>query len=148
MTGDEPHSLEQRTPVNSDRVRTLTVWLRPEFVLRVVMIVTSAVASQLGGKATSLGIVGFLFLIVAALSFTRGVQRLFEQTWELTAALLATPLTAVFLVWSGGSSAPSASRARTCCRSPSSDRRCSRCTRLARQCMSHISSTRTRPATA
>jgi membrane protein len=84
--------------------------------------------------------VGFLFLIVAALSFSRGVQRLFEQTWELTplsvrntfngllwiggllvylglsgflhaalgrsrlelsAALLATPLTAVFLAWSG-----------------------------------------------
>ena len=77
-------------------------------------IVTSAVASHLGGKdtaeriierydlsgggaeavkdlfsptsgtSTSLGIVGFLFLLVAVLSFTRAVQRLFEQTWELT----------------------------------------------------------------
>ena len=177
-------------------VRTLTFWLRPEFVLRVVnrfqkvagfdrsialasgaltatiplMIVTSAVASELGGKgtaeriidryeltgggaeavrdifspptgtSTSLGIVGFLFLMVAVLSFSRAVQRLFEQTWELsplsvrntfngllwigglaaylavsgvihaalgrgrlelTAALLAAPLTAVFLLWSG-----------------------------------------------
>ena len=177
-------------------VRTLTFWLRPEFVLRVVnrfqkvagfdrsialasgaltatiplAIVTSAVASELGGKGTaeriierydltgggaeavndifapasgtttSLGIVGFLFLMVAVLSFTRAVQRLFEQTWELsplsvrntfngllwigglavylalsgvlqavlgqsrldlTATLLAVPLSAVFLVWSG-----------------------------------------------
>ena len=177
-------------------LRTLTFWLRPEFVLRVVnrfqkvagfdrsialasaaltatislMIVTSAVASQLGGKgtaeriidryeltgggaaavtdvfappsgtSTTIGVVGVLFLIVAVLSFTRAVQRLFEQTWELSplsvrntvngllwiggllaylavnglihgvlgrsrlelsAALLAAPLTAVFLLWSG-----------------------------------------------
>jgi len=177
-------------------VRTLTFWLRPEFVLRVVnrfqklvgfdrsialasaaltatiplMIVTSAVASELGGKGTadriidryeltgggaeavrdvfspasgtttSLGVIGFLFLMVAVLSFSRAVQRLIEQTWELdplsvrntfngllwivglgvyaaasgvlqvalgrssldlTAALLALPLSAVFLVWSG-----------------------------------------------
>jgi membrane protein len=120
-------------------VRTLTFWLRPEFVLRVVnrfqklvgfdrsialasaaltatiplMIVTSAVASELGGKgtadriidryeltgggaeavrdvfspasgtSTSLGVIGFLFLLVAVLSFSRAVQRLIEQTWEL-----------------------------------------------------------------
>jgi hypothetical protein len=90
--------------------------------------------------STSLGIIGFLFLMVAVLSFTRSVQRLFEQTWELeplsvrntfngllwivglalylalsgilhaalgrsrlelSAALLGTPLSAVFLVWSG-----------------------------------------------
>jgi uncharacterized BrkB/YihY/UPF0761 family membrane protein len=177
-------------------ISTLTFWLRPEFVLRVVSrfqkvagfdraialassaltatipltIVTSAVASQLGGKgtaehlidryelsgggaeavrdifapasgvSTSLGIVGLLFLLVAVLSFTRAVQRLFEQTWELSplsvrntfngliwigvlalylalsgvlhsviggsrlelgATLLAAPVTAVFLVWSG-----------------------------------------------
>ncbi len=93
-----------------------------------------------GGSSTSLGIVGFLFLMVAVLSFTRGVQRLIEQTWELDpmsvrntvngllwigglmlylaasgvlhavlgrsrlelgAALLSTPLSAAFLVWSG-----------------------------------------------
>ena len=177
-------------------VRTLTFWLRPEFVLRVVnrfqkvagfdrsialasgaltaliplTIVASAFSSQLGGKgtaeriidrydltgggaeavsevfspasgtSTSLGIIGFLFLMVAVLSFSRAVQRLVEQTWELdplsvrntfngllwigglglyaalsgvlqaalgrsrldlTATLLATPLSAVFLVWSG-----------------------------------------------
>ncbi len=177
-------------------VRTLTFWLRPEFVLRVVsrfqklagfdraialasgaltatiplMIVAGAVSSQLGGKttaeriieryelsgggaeavkdvfappagtSTTIGIVGFLLLMVAVLSFTRGVQRLVEQTWELdpmsvrntfngllwigglclyvglsgllhatlgrgrlelSAALLATPLTLVFLVWGG-----------------------------------------------
>ena len=182
--------------MNRERVaRTLTFWLRPEFVLRVVnrfqklagfdrsialasaaltatiplLIVTSAVASELGGKgtadriidryeltgggaeavrdvfappsgaSTSLGIVGFLFLMVAVLSFSRAVQRLVEQTWELSplsvrntfngllwiggltaylavsgllhaalgrsrlelsAALLAAPLTAAFLLWS------------------------------------------------
>ena len=121
-------------------LRTLTFWLRPEFVLRVVsrfqklagfdrsialasaaltamiplLILSSSVASELGGKgtaeriidrydltgggaeavrdifapasgtSTSLGIIGFLFLMVAVLSFTRTVQRLFEQTWELS----------------------------------------------------------------
>ena len=194
----DPHELkERRRRVNRERVlRTLTFWLRPEFVLRVVnrfqkvagfdrsialasgaltatiplTIVTSALATQLGGKgtadriiarydltgggaeavrdifapptgsSTSLGIVGFLFLLVAVLSFSRAVQRLFEQTWELsplsvrntlngllwigglalylalsgflhaalgrsrlelTAAMLSTPLAAVFLAWSG-----------------------------------------------
>ena len=122
-------------------LRTLTFWLRPEFLLRVVSrfqkvagfdraialasgaltamiplaIVTSALSTQLGGKgtadriierydltgggaeavkdifappsggSTSLGLVGFLFLLVAVLSFSRAVQRLFEQTWELDA---------------------------------------------------------------
>jgi uncharacterized BrkB/YihY/UPF0761 family membrane protein len=183
--------------VNRERVvRTLTFWLRPEFLLRVVnrfqkvagfdrsialasaaltatiplAIVTSAVASELGGKgtadriidrynltgggadavtdifsspagtSTTLSIAGFLFLLVAVLSFSRAVQRLFEQAWELSplsvrntfngllwigglalylalngllhavlgggrlelgAALLAVPLTAAFLGWSG-----------------------------------------------
>ena len=36
------------------------------------------------GTNTTLGILGFLFLIVAILSFSRAVQRLFEQTWELS----------------------------------------------------------------
>jgi uncharacterized BrkB/YihY/UPF0761 family membrane protein len=197
MAADESPELNRRRPGNRDRiVRTLTFWLRPEFVLRVVnrfqkvagfdraialasgaftatiplMIVTSAVASELGGKGTAdriidryeltgggaeavrdvfspptgttttLGIVGFLFLMITVLSFSRAMQRLVEQTWELSplsvrntfngllwigglaaylavsgilhtalgrsrlelsAALLATPLTAVFLVWSG-----------------------------------------------
>jgi uncharacterized BrkB/YihY/UPF0761 family membrane protein len=188
----EPQPPEERGRL----VRTLTFWLRPEFVLRVVSrfqklagfdraialasgaltatipltIVISTIASRLGGKetaeriidryeltgggaeavkdvfappegvSTSLGILGFLFLMVALLSFARGVQRLFEQSWELeplsvrntfngllwigglalylgvsglihdelgrsqlelSAALLSTPLTVVFLVWSG-----------------------------------------------
>ena len=76
-------------------------------------IVTSALASQLGGKdtagriidrydltgggaeavtdifsppsgaSTSIGIIGIFLLLIAVLSFTRAVQRLFEQTWEL-----------------------------------------------------------------
>jgi uncharacterized BrkB/YihY/UPF0761 family membrane protein len=140
IAGDELHE-RRRWRMDRERVlRTLTFWLRPEFVLRVVnrfqkvagfdrsialassaltatiplAIITSAVASQLGGKSTadriiqrydlsgggaeavkdifspasgtstSVGIVGFLFLVVALLSFTRAVQRLFEQTWELT----------------------------------------------------------------
>jgi uncharacterized BrkB/YihY/UPF0761 family membrane protein len=140
MASDEPHE-RNRWRVDRERgVRTLTFWLRPEFVLRVVnrfqkvagfdrsialassgltaiiplAIVTSAVASRLGGKGaadriidrydlsgggaeavkdifspasgttTSVGIIGSLFFVVAVLSFTRAVQRLFEQTWELT----------------------------------------------------------------
>ena len=143
--------------MNRERVvRTLTFWLRPEFVLRVVSrfqkvagfdrsialasaaltatiplaIVTSAVASQLGGKgtaervidryeltgggaeavrdifapasgtSTSLGIIGFLFLMVAVLSFTRAMQRLFEQTWELNP--LSVRNTFNGLLWIGG----------------------------------------------
>src|SRR5215207_5423876 len=197
MTRDDSPELDRRRRVHRERVvRTLTFWLRPEFVLRVVnrfqklagfdrsialasaaltatiplLIVTSAMASELGGKgtaeriierydlsgggaeavedifapaagtSTSLGIIGFLFLMIAVLSFTRAVQRLFEQTWELsplsvrntfnglvwiggllvyaaltgvlqavfgnsrlelTATLLVTPLSAVFLIWSG-----------------------------------------------
>ena len=196
MAGDEPLERKRRRVDRERVVRSLTFWLRPEFVLRVVnrfqkvagfdrsialasgaltamiplTIVVSAVASELGGKgtadriidrydltgggaeavkdvfappegsSTSIGILGFLFLMVAVLSFTRGVQRLVEQTWELeplsvrntfngllwigglvlylalsgilhavlgrtrlelSAALLATPLTAAFLVWSG-----------------------------------------------
>ena len=133
-------------------------------------IVTSALSSQLGGRgtadriierydltgggaeavkdifsapsgtSTSVGILGGFFLVIAVLSFSRAVQRLFEQTWELsplsvrntgngllwiggltvytalsgvlqaslghsrldvTATLLSTPLSAVFLIWSG-----------------------------------------------
>jgi len=197
MAGDGSHELRPKARLDRERVtRTLTFWLRPEFVLRVVnrfqkvagfdrsialasgaltamiplAIVASAVSTQLGGRgtadriidryeltgggaeavrdifapsagtSTSLGIVGFLFLMIAVLSFSRAVQRLFEQTWELkslsvrnsfngllwiaglacyaglsgvihtvvgrssldvTAALLAAPLAAVFLIWSG-----------------------------------------------
>ena len=120
-------------------VRTLTFWLRPDFVLRVVnrfqkvagfdraialasgaltatiplTIVGGTLATELGGKgtadriidrygltgggaeavrdvfappdgvSTSLGVVGVFFLLIAVLSFSRAVQRLFEQTWDL-----------------------------------------------------------------
>jgi uncharacterized BrkB/YihY/UPF0761 family membrane protein len=146
--------------MNRERVvRTLTFWLRPEFVLRVInrfqkvagfdraialasgaltamiplTIVTSAVTTKLGGKdtanriidrydltgggaeavkdifapptgtSTSLGIVGILFFLIAVLSFTRGVQRLFEQTWELEP--LSVRNTANGLLWIAGLSA-------------------------------------------
>jgi membrane protein len=36
------------------------------------------------GTSTSIGIIGFLFLMVTVLSFSRGVQRLIEQAWELS----------------------------------------------------------------
>lgn len=143
--------------MNRERVvRTLTFWLRPEFVLRVIsrfqkvagfdraialasgaltatiplMIVTSAVTTKLGGKdtaeriidryeltgggaeavrdvfappsgtSTSLGLIGFLFLMIAVLSFTRAMQRLFEQAWELEP--LSVRNTVNGLLWVGG----------------------------------------------
>src|SRR3954449_747416 len=143
--------------VKRERVlRTLTFWLRPEFLLRVVsrfqkvagfdrsialassaltatiplLIVTSAVASDLGGKdtanriidrygltgggaeavkdifsspagaSTSLGIAGAVFLVIAALSFSRAVQRLFEQAWELNPLSVRNSFNG--LLWIGG----------------------------------------------
>jgi uncharacterized BrkB/YihY/UPF0761 family membrane protein len=157
MPRDHPEGHAWRRRVSRERVvRTLTFWLRPQFVLRVVnrfqkvagfdrsialasgaltatiplTIVTSAFASQLGGKgtseriierydltgggaeavtdifapasgtSTSLGLLGFLFLMVAVLSFSRAVQRLFEQTWELTP--LSVRNTFNGLLWIGG----------------------------------------------
>ena len=137
-------------------LRTLTFWLRPEFLLRVVnrfqkvagfdrsialasgaltaMIPLTIVAERpvdaargkgtadriidrydlTGGGAeavrdilsppigtsTSIGIIGLLFLLVAVLSFSRGVQRLFEQTWELSP--LSVRNTFNGLLWIGG----------------------------------------------
>jgi uncharacterized BrkB/YihY/UPF0761 family membrane protein len=119
--------------------RTLTFWLRPAFVLRVVnrfqrvagfdravalassaltaliplAMIAGAILPQDGGEdvaqriidrwdltgggaeavrdafspaagtETDVTVIGTLLLVVAVLSFTRGVQRLFEQTWEL-----------------------------------------------------------------
>jgi uncharacterized BrkB/YihY/UPF0761 family membrane protein len=157
MTPDDLQPAKPRERATRERViRTLTFWLRPEFVLRVLnrfqkvagfdrsialassaltatiplAIVVSAVATQLGGKgvaervieryeltgggaeavkdvfapptgtSTSLGLIGFLFLLVAVLSFTRGVQRLFEQTWELKP--LSVRNTVNGLLWIGG----------------------------------------------
>jgi uncharacterized BrkB/YihY/UPF0761 family membrane protein len=137
--GAAPQELGEPRQTRRERVvRTLTFWLRPEFVLRIVSrfqkvagfdraialasgaltatiplaIVASNLATQLGGKdtadriiarydlsgggaeavkdvfspatsSTSVGLLGFLFLLITVLSFTRAVQRLFEQTWEL-----------------------------------------------------------------
>ena len=39
--------------------------------------------SPAAGTETDVTVVGALLLVVAVLSFTRGAQRLFEQTWEL-----------------------------------------------------------------
>jgi uncharacterized BrkB/YihY/UPF0761 family membrane protein len=156
MAADEPHE-RKRWRVDRERVvRTLTFWLRPEFVLRVVnrfqkvagfdrsialassaltatiplAIIASAIASQLGGKdtadriierydlsgggaeavkdlfspasgtSTGVGVIGLLFLLIAVLSFTRAVQRLFEQTWEL--APLSVRNTFNGLLWIAG----------------------------------------------
>jgi len=186
-----------RIPFDRERiVRTLTFWLRPAFVLRVLnrfqliagfdraMALASSTLTALiplavlagavlphvqaegaaqwlinrysltGGGAdavkealapatatnTDIGVIGALLLLIAVLSFARGVQRLFERTWELRplsvrnsandllwiagliaylvisgvahreigrsrvqvgANLLLTPLTAIFLAWSG-----------------------------------------------
>ncbi len=155
MTADPDGGKQRR--VDRERVlRTLTFWLRPEFLLRVanrfqkvagfdrsialasgaltatipLTIVTSALSSQLGGKGTadriierydleaggaeavkdifsppsgtttSIGILGILFLLVAVLSYSRAVQRLFEQTWELEP--LSVRNTFNGLLWIGG----------------------------------------------
>ena len=156
MASDEPHERKRRRLDRERVLRTLTFWLRPEFLLRVVnrfqkvvgfdrsialasgaltaviplTIIASSLSSQLGGKgtadhiidrydltgggaeavrdifsppsgtSTSLGIIGFLFLIVAVLSFSRAVQRLFEQTWELEP--LSVRNTFNGLLWIGG----------------------------------------------
>ena len=101
--------------------------------------VTNALAPA-GGTNNGIGVISALLLVIAVLSFARGVQRLFERTWELPplsvrntfndllwiagligylvlsgvahraigssrvqvgANLLLTPLTAIFLAWSG-----------------------------------------------
>ena len=133
MTADDLRERER------ERVaRTLTFWLRPQFVLRVVnrfqkiagfdrsialasgaltatiplTIFVGALTTKLGGKSaadriieryeltgggavavrdifapasgvdTTIGLVGGFFLLIAVLSFSRSVQRLFEQTWS------------------------------------------------------------------
>lgn len=193
----ERSQLSARSTLDRDRiVRTLTFWLRPAFVLRVLnrfqliagfdramalassaltaliplAVLTGAVLPHVqaegaaqwlidryaltGGGAeavreafapstatnTDVGLIGFVLLVIAILSFARAVQRLFERTWELPplsvrnslndllwiaglivylvisgvahreigssrvqvgANLLLTPLTAIFLAWSG-----------------------------------------------
>ncbi len=41
------------------------------------------VLSPASGMSTEVSVIGTLLLVIASLSFSRGVQRLFEQTWEL-----------------------------------------------------------------
>ena len=157
MAEDDRDEPGRRWRRDRERVtRTLTFWLRPEFVLRVVnrfqkivgfdraialasgaltaviplTMVTSALSMQLGGKSTAeriieryeltgggaeavedifapsggastgLGVVGFLFLLLATLSFARAVQRLFEQTWELSPLSVRNTING--LLWIGG----------------------------------------------
>jgi uncharacterized BrkB/YihY/UPF0761 family membrane protein len=52
------------------------------------------------GTSTSVGIVGVFFLLIAVLSFTRGVQRLFEQVWELKPLSVRNTLNG--LLWIAG----------------------------------------------
>jgi uncharacterized BrkB/YihY/UPF0761 family membrane protein len=161
-SGDGPPERKGRSVDRERVVRTLTFWLRPQFILRVVnrfqkvagfdrsialasgaltaliplLIIASAFSSQLGGKSTadriidrydltgggaeavkdifspptgtstSVGLIGLLFLIVAVLSFSRAVQRLFEQTWELSP--LSVRNTVNGLLWIAGLSLYSA----------------------------------------
>jgi uncharacterized BrkB/YihY/UPF0761 family membrane protein len=155
-TGTEPAGERGRRFDRERVVRTLTFWLRPEFVLRLanrfqkvvgfdrsvalassaltavipLTIVTSALASRLGGRSTAqriidrydlsgggaeavrdmfsppsgtttkLGIIGGLFLLVTVLSFTRAMQRLFEQVWELKPLSVRNSVNG--LLWAGG----------------------------------------------
>jgi len=155
MADAEPQPFEPEAE-RGRLLRTLTFWLRPEFVLRVVSrfqklagfdraialasgaltaiipltIVASSVATELGGKgtaerlidrfeltgggakavedvfappggtSTSIGIIGFLFLMVAVLSFTRAVQRLIEQAFELEPMSVRNTFNG--LLWVGG----------------------------------------------
>src|SRR5436190_10926741 len=52
------------------------------------------------GTSTSVGILGVLFLLIAVLSFTRGMQRLFEQTWELKPLSVRNTING--LIWVAG----------------------------------------------
>jgi uncharacterized BrkB/YihY/UPF0761 family membrane protein len=143
--------------MNRERVRrTLTFWLRPAFVLRVVnrfqriagfdravalsssaltaliplAIIAGSILPRVGGEdvaqriidrwdltgggaeavkdafspaagtETDVSVIGALLLVVAVLSFTRGVQRLFEQTWELKPLSVRNTLNG--LLWIAG----------------------------------------------
>ena len=55
--------------------------------------------SPAGGTNTSVSVVGAALLMIAVLSFSRGMQRLFEQTWELKP--LGVRNTVNNLIWIG-----------------------------------------------
>jgi uncharacterized BrkB/YihY/UPF0761 family membrane protein len=59
-----------------------------------------AIFAPASGPSTSLGIVGFFFVLIAVLSFTRAFQRLFEQAWELRPLSVRNSLNG--LLWIGG----------------------------------------------
>jgi membrane protein len=159
MADTPPTGTRARTklPVDRERVlRTLTFWLRPAFVLRVlnrfqmvagfdraIALASSALTALIplailagtvlprvsstsaaqwliarygltGGGAdavretftpstatnTDVGIIGLLLMMIAVLSFARGMQRLFERTWELRP--LSVRNTPNDLLWIGG----------------------------------------------
>lgn len=135
-TTNRLESAEDRTPgIKRERlIRTLTFWLRPDFVLRVInrfqkiagfdrsmalasgaltaLLPLGVLSGSLFGEETAdriinrynltgggadavrsvfsaesasagVGVFGTLFLAISVLSFSRAMQRLFEQTWEL-----------------------------------------------------------------
>jgi uncharacterized BrkB/YihY/UPF0761 family membrane protein len=153
----ERSELTTRIPIDREQIiRTLTFWLRPAFVLRVLnrfqliagfdraMALASSALTALvplavlagallphvraegtaqwligrygltGGGAeavrdalepstatnTDIGVIGGVLLVIAILSFARGVQRLFERTWELRP--LSVRNTINDLVWIAG----------------------------------------------
>jgi membrane protein len=59
-----------------------------------------SVLTPVGGTSTDIGVLGLFVLIVAVLSFSRAMQRLFEQTWELKP--LSVRNTPNDLLWVGG----------------------------------------------
>ena len=59
-----------------------------------------SVLSPATGESTDVSLVGAFVLVVAALSFSRGAQRLFEQTWELKPLSVRNTLND--LVWIAG----------------------------------------------
>jgi uncharacterized BrkB/YihY/UPF0761 family membrane protein len=59
-----------------------------------------AIFAPASGSSTSVGLVGCFFVLIAVLSFTRAVQRLFEQTWELRPLSMRNTLNG--LLWIGG----------------------------------------------
>jgi membrane protein len=58
------------------------------------------VLSPTGGTATGVSVFGVFLVVIATLSFSRGAQRLFEQTWELTPLSVRNTLND--LVWIAG----------------------------------------------
>jgi uncharacterized BrkB/YihY/UPF0761 family membrane protein len=58
------------------------------------------VLAPAGGEQTSVTVIGVFLLLLAVLSFSRGMQRLFEQTWDLKP--LSVRNTPYDLIWIAG----------------------------------------------